>query len=308
MAFFSVIIPLFNKEKFIEATLNSVLRQSFTDFELIIVNDGSTDQSEKIVAAFNDPRIRYFTKENAGASSARNYGIEKSNSNYISFIDADDYWYSTFLEEMFEKINHFTKIKVFSAAIEIETVKRTFPAYYEIEKTGDFEIVNYFTASTRETVICASCAVFNKTIFEEIGTFDTKIKSGQDTDMWIRIGLKYPVLFSWKILARYIYDENSLSKNKNYLDTKVDFSKFKEEEKSNPDLKRFLDLNRFSLAIKHKIAGNKTLFQNYYDAIDLKNLELKKRILLLLPSFILKQLIPLKTILTDSGFGSSVFK
>jgi hypothetical protein len=141
-----------------------------------------------------------------------------------------------------------------------------------------------------------------------LGTFDTKIKSGQDTDMWIRIGLIYPVLFSWKILARYVYDEKSLSKNKNFLDTKVDFSKFKEDEKSNPELKIFLDLNRFSLAIKYKIAGNKTLYENYYDAIDLKNLGLKKRTLLLLPSFILKQLILLKTVLTNSGFGSSVFK
>jgi glycosyltransferase involved in cell wall biosynthesis len=308
MPFFSVIIPLFNKETFVEATLKSVLKQSFSDFEILIVNDGSTDNSEKLIATFDDPRIRYFTKENGGASSARNYGIEKAQSNYISFIDADDYWYPTFLEEMFARLNSFPDIKVFSAAIEVETSKSIFPAHYAIAKTGDYEIVNYFTASTKETIICTSCAVFEKTVFEDIGTFDTQIKSGQDTDMWIRIGLEYPVLFSWKILARYVYDDKSLSKNKNYLDTKVDFSKFKEEEKSNPDLKIFLDLNRFSLAIKHKIAGNKTLFQNYYDAIDLKNLESKKRILLLLPSFILKQLIPLKTVLTNSGFGSSIFK
>lgn len=308
MPFFSVIIPLFNKENFIEATLKSILNQTFTDFEVIIVNDGSTDNSEKIIAVFKDPRIRSFTKVNTGASSARNYGIAKVQSNYISFIDADDYWYPTFLEEIFGKINRFPDIKVFSAAIEIETSKRTFPAHYSIKKTGDYEIVNYFTASTKETVICTSCAVFNKTVFEEIGTFDTSIKSGQDTDMWIRVGLKYSVLFSWKILARYVYDENSLSKNKNYLNTKVDFLKFNEDEKINPNLKKFLDLNRFSLAIKYKLAGNKMLFENHYSAIELKNLAVKKKILLLLPSFILRQLIALKTVLTNFGFGSSVFK
>ena len=126
--------------------------------------------------------------------------------------------------------------------------------------------------------------------------------------MWIRIGLCYEILFSWKILARYIYDENSLSKNKNLLNTKGDFTKFKEDEKTNPDLKKFLDLNRFSLAIKCKIAGNKTLYKTHYNNIDLKNLGTKKRILLLLPSFILKTLISFKKILTDTGFGSSVFK
>ena len=308
MPFFSVIIPLFNKEKFIETTLKSVLDQTFADFELIIVNDGSTDNSEKIIVTFDDPRIRYFTKENGGASSARNYGIMKAQSNFISFIDADDFWYPTFLEEMFEKINRFPDIKVFSAAIEIETSKSTFPAHYSVAKTGDFEIVNYFAASTKETVICTSCAVFSKTVFEEIGTFDTEIKSGQDTDMWIRIGLKYSVLFSWKILARYVYDHKSLSKNINYLDHKIDFAKYTEEEKMNPDLKKFLDLNRFSIAIKYKITGNKKLFENHYNAIDMKNLELKKRVLLLLPTFILKQLISLKTALTNSGLGSSVFK
>ncbi|TDE06081.1 glycosyltransferase family 2 protein [Flavobacterium hiemivividum] len=308
MPFFSVIIPLFNKELFIEATLKSVLNQSYTDFEVIIVNDGSTDNSAQIITKFDDARIRFFTKDNAGASAARNYGIEKAQSNYISFIDADDYWYPTFLEEIFEKVNRFPDIKVFSAAIEIETSKTIFPAHYSIKKTGDFEIVNYFSASTKETVICTSCAVFNKSIFEDVGVFDTQIKSGQDTDMWIRIGLKYDVLFIWKILARYVYDENSLSKNKNYLDTKVDFSKFAENEKTNPELKKFLDLNRFSLAIKHKIAGNKSLFENCYNDIDLKKLALKKRVLLLLPAFILKLLIATKTALTNNGVGSSVFK
>src|SRR5690606_14567448 len=114
-------------------------------------------------------------------------------------------------------------------------------AHYSIKKTDDYEIVNYFSASTKETVICTSCAVFNNLVFEDVGNFDTQIKSGQDTDMWIRIGLKYPVLFVWKILARYVYDENSLSKNKSFLYTKVDFSKFTQDENTNPELKNFLD-------------------------------------------------------------------
>ena len=144
MSFFSIIIPLYNKEKFIESTLKSVFDQYFTDFEILIVNDGSTDLSEEKAKQFADPRIRYFLKENGGASSARNYGIEKAQSNYITFLDADDYWYPTFLQEMCEKINRFPKQKVFSAAIEIETSKKTIPAVYSIEKTNDFEIVNYF--------------------------------------------------------------------------------------------------------------------------------------------------------------------
>lgn len=308
MPFFSVIIPLFNKEKFIEATLKSVLNQTFIDFEILIINDGSTDNSATIIEGFDDPRICYFLKENAGVSSARNDGIEKAQSNYISFIDADDYWYPDFLEEMFKIIQNYPQQKVFSAAIEIETSKKVIPASYSIIRTNDCEIVNYFTASTKETVICTSCAVFHKSIFEETGNFDITVKSGQDTDLWIRIGMNYPVVFSWKILARYIYDENSLSKNKNYLNKKINFSKFEEQEKTNPSLKKFLDLNRFSLAIKSKLIADDENFNCYYKAIDLKNITFKKRFLLAMPSVILKALIHLKLILANSGVGSSVFK
>lgn len=308
MAFFTVIIPLFNKENFIENTLKSVLNQNFIDFEVLIINDGSTDKSEEKVLGFKDTRIHYFYIENEGVSAARNFGIAKAQSDYITFIDADDFWYPNFLEEMFENIGRFPELKVFSAAIEVETSKKIIPSSYSIVKTADCEIVNYFEASSKETVICTSCAVFHKSVFEKTGNFDSQLKSGEDTDLWIRIGLNFPILFSWKILARYVYDTQSLTKNHRTSINSLDFSKYISLEKTNPNLKNFLDLNRFSLAIKSKIIGDNQRFQLFYKEIDLKNLSLKKRILLELPSFLLKPLIDLKTILANIGLGNSVFK
>lgn len=309
MAFFSIIIPLYNKEKFIENTIQSILDQTFQDFEIIVVNDGSTDKSEEKLKQFKDSRIIYFSKKNEGASTARNYGIEKANSGFITFLDADDYWYPTFLETMFAVISKVPNQKVFSAAIEFATSKKIIPAQYSISKSNnEFEVVNYFKASLKETVLCTSCAVFHKTVFAEVGNFDTKIKSGQDTDLWIRIGLIYPVVFCWKILARYVYDPKSLSKNNKWIKEKMDFSKYEEIEKTNSDLKRFLDLNRFSLAIKSKIAGEKEIFTKYSQPIDLKNLGVKKSVLLRLPAFALAFLIKIKTLLANLGLGSSVFK
>lgn len=309
MAFFSVIIPLYNKENFIENTIQSVLDQTFQDFEIIVVNDGSTDRSEEKLLQFKDSRISYFSKINEGASTARNYGIEKANASFITFLDADDYWYPTFLETMFNNISTVPDQKVFSGAIEIDTSKKIIPSHYSISKSGnEFEIVNYFQASLKETVLCTSCAVFHKTVFDKAGNFDTKIKSGQDTDLWIRIGLIYPVVFSWKILARYVYDPKSLSKNNKLIKEKMDFSKYQEAEKTNSDLKKFLDLNRFSLAVKSKLAGEKALFTTYSKPINLKDLSFKKRILLRLPAFILVPLIKLKTVLANLSLGSSVFK
>jgi glycosyltransferase involved in cell wall biosynthesis len=308
MPFFSVIIPLYNKENFIENTLKSVLNQVFTDFELIIVNDGSADTSEEKIFGFNDSRIKYYSKENGGVSSARNYGIEIAQSDYITFIDADDYWYPDFLKEMHKNITLYPELRVFSAAIEVETAKKVIPSHYSILKTGDCEIVNYFEASNKESVIWTSCAVFHKSVFEEIGVFDLSLKSGQDTDLWIRIGLFYPILFSWKILARYVYDSESLSKNKKYINKKFDFSKFSVYEKKNAQLKKFLDLNRFSLAIKSKLINDDESFKKFYDAIELNKLSLKKRVLLLSPAFLLRPLINLKMILANLGLGNSVFK
>ncbi|MFB9079573.1 glycosyltransferase family 2 protein [Flavobacterium procerum] len=309
MAFFSVIIPLYNKENFIESTIKSVLAQSFQDFEIIIVNDGSTDKSEERIKNFNDNRIVYFSKENGGASSARNYGIAKAKGDFITFLDADDYWYPDFLKTMFINSKAFPEQKVFSASIEFETSKKTITAQYSISKTNEkIEIVNYFKASLKETVLCTSCAVFHKTVFEKAGNFDTKIKSGQDTDLWIRIGLVYPIVFSWKILARYVYDSASLSKNSNFIYEKMYFSKFTSAEKENPDLKKFLDLNRFSLAVKSKIAGKKELFKKYSSEIDSRNLSLKKKIILHLPASAMRILISFKTFLANTGISSTVFK
>ncbi|WP_163409654.1 glycosyltransferase family 2 protein [Flavobacterium ajazii] len=308
MSHFSIIIPLYNKENFIENTLKSVLNQNFTDFEVIIINDGSTDSSEEKVLQFNDSRIKYHRKKNGGVSSARNYGIEKAKSDYITFIDADDYWYPDFLDEMFKNINACPELKVFSTAIEIETSKSVIPANYSIKKTGNFEVVNYFKASSKRTVLCSSSAVFHKTVFEYTGSFDTKIKSGEDTDLWIRIGLAYPIHFSWKILTRYVYDQNSLSKKHKITIDSFNFSNYQLLEKTNPELKKFLDLNRFSLAIKSKLISDKENFNKLYNQIDLNTLPLKKRLLLRLPAFLLTYLISLKTILANSGLGSSVFK
>ncbi|MBZ4034438.1 glycosyltransferase family 2 protein [Flavobacterium sp. 17A] len=309
MAFFSIIIPLYNKENFIENTMQSVLDQTFQDFEIIVVNDGSTDKSEEKILQFKDSRIQYFSKKNEGVSSARNYGIEKATTEFITFLDADDFWYPTFLETMFELISKVPDHKVFSAAIEVQTSKKIIPAQYSISKTNeDFEIVNYFKSSLKEAVLWTSCSVFHQSVFALIGNFDSKIKIGEDTDLWIRIGLTYPVVFSWKILARYVYDPKSLSNNSKFIKEKMNFSKFEEAEKTNLNLKRYLDLNRFSSAIKCKLVGEKALFHQYLNAIDLKNLGWKKRTLLCLPSFVLHLLIPLKTFLTNLGIGSSVFK
>lgn len=308
MPFFSAIIPVFNKESFLENTINSVLQQSFSDFELIVVNDGSTDGSMAIIEKFSDPRIRFFTKENGGVSSARNLGLQKASAKYISFLDADDYWYPNFLEEMASCIQEFPEHHVFSAAVEVETENLVLPSQYSISKKNDRVVVNYFEASMKTTAICTSCAVFKRSVFEKVGIFDPRLKSGQDTDMWIRIGLIYPVVFSFKILARYVYDPESLSKNKAYFNRKLDFSKFIAEEKNNLPLKKFLDLNRYSFAMTSKLSNDNENYRRFKKDIDLFHLNLRKKILLKLPAPILNLLLQLNFLLVKLKLSKSIPK
>jgi len=302
MPYFSIIIPVYNKEKFVAKTIESVLSQTFTDYEIIIVNDGSTDQSEAKISPFKDNRIQYYSKKNEGVALARNFGIEKATADYICFLDADDYWYPTFLETMQRYSSELPEQKVFAAAIEIETKNKTIPAHYSIPSTSDFEIVNFFDASQKECVLWTSSACIHKSVFEKVGDFDTKIKHGEDTELWIRIGLQFPIVFIRKILARYVYDDKSISRNSNYYFEQYTFDKYSLEEKKNPALKKYMDLNRFSAVIKCRLNGEWRIAIDIESEIDLKNLSFKKRVLLELPPIMLKPLIGLQHFLGNSVF------
>lgn len=305
---FSVIIPVFNKEKFVAKTINSVLSQTFADFEIIIVNDGSNDKSEAEILAITDQRIRYFSKENKGVAKARNFGLEKASADYICFLDADDYWHPGFLETLNQYIQKLPNEKVFATAIEIETNKKTVPAQYSFAKKNDFEILNFFEASQKEAILWTSAVCIHKEVFEKCGTFDEQLKISEDTDLWIRIGLRYQVVFIWQILSRYVFDEKSISRSLNYIFEDAFFEKYAAEEKQNPALKKYMDLNRFSAIIKHNINGNWKSSMELASEINLKNLSLKKRILLELPPITLKPLIWIQRFLANVGLGNSVFR
>lgn len=308
MPLFSVIIPLYNKENFIEATLKSALNQTFTDFEIIIINDGSTDKSVEKVLQFTDDRIRLFTTENQGVSQARNFGIKKASGEMIAFLDADDFWYSTFLGNMASLIAKFPDEKVFSSAIEVETRNKIFEATYSIPKHQEILKINFFDASHDQGAIFTSSAVFANSVFEKVGNFDASLKTDEDTDLWIRIGLQYPIIFSWKIGAKYNYDKKGLSKSKIDFSQKTDFKNYLELEKTNEKLRKFLSIHRFSMALKSKIAGQQEACQRFYSMVNRNDLDAKQRFLIQLPSSLLRMIFNAKLTLEHLSIRLSAFK
>lgn len=304
---FSIVIPLYNKQQFIERTLQSVRSQTFTDYEVVIVNDGSTDDSEQKVLFANDLPIRYFRTENRGVSAARNLGIEQARGEFIAFLDADDCWHPHYLQQVAHYIRLLPQHVAFGTAVEFECGKRIVTPPYLFPKTDDYEVLNFFEASMGQAVFLTSATVLKKSLLEQTGLFDVTIRSGEDTDLWIRVGLLVPVVFIWRVGMRYVHDSASLSRNITSLKDKSNYTKYKHLEADNVPLKRFIDLNRYSLALKSRLLGDEESYRFFTSEIAPDSLPYFKRFLLGLPRCVLLPLVSIKNLWTKFGRGHSVF-
>jgi len=203
----SIVIPLYNKEKEIQNTLNSIFNQTFQDFEIVIVNDGSTDHSVEVVKQINDSRIRLIEQVNQGVSAARNTGIKEAKYDYIALLDADDEWKPTYLETQLDLINSFAECSVFACAYEFRRGEKTIQLILNrIPFEGEKGILsNYFeVASCSHPPICSINIVAKKEAFLAVGGFPVGIKSGEDLLTWARLAVRYEIAYSLKNLAVFI--------------------------------------------------------------------------------------------------------
>jgi len=310
MAFFSVVIPLYNKADHIENMIKSIFDQTFIDYEIIIINDGSTDASEATVRRFNDNRIQIFNQKNQGASVARNLGIEKSSGRFIAFLDADDYWFPNHLEELHKLIVDFPNCGLYCSRHKIRISKKHFqiPHYDGIEESFRGIVPDYFFSNKPFRITWTSSLAVSKEILENIGEFTPAITNGQDLELWTKIGIRFPVAITNKTTAVYDYDiDNSLTKQKINSRILMDFEQFKIFEKDNPSLKKFLDIYRIEYALHYYIFGNKTKMSLYFKDVDKENIPFKIRILLKTPPIFLQFSLKLKRKLKQHGIDFSIY-
>ncbi|WP_127844780.1 glycosyltransferase family 2 protein [Psychroflexus aestuariivivens] len=308
--FFSVIIPLYNKENYIMNTVQSVINQDFENFEIIVVNDGSTDGSLAKLDALKDSRLKIISQNNQGVSVARNTGIENSNGKYIALLDADDYWYAHHLSSLKILIEKFPQAGIYCDAYEIIMQNKTIrKADFSTSLAEQPQIIDdYFESSLVNPIIWTSTSAFEKKKFHEIGPFDPKLRTAQDLDFFVRAALKFRVAFHPKVGMRYFKDsENNLAKSKFNEDRLYFISKFKEEEQKNPSLKKYLDINRFALVIRCKMAGDE-LWRKVIHEINLKNLTTKQKFLLNLKPKTLKFSKRIHSILIQNNIYLTAFK
>lgn len=215
----SVVIPLYNKELFIAKAIQSVLDQSFRNFELLVVNDQSSDASVEVVRNFEDQRIRLINIDKSGVSVTRNTGIQNSKFEWIAFLDADDWWDTHFLEEMVAAINTHTEYKLFASGrthVFSKTSRRYANEFLPLE--GEVAAINFFKVNTRYLpLINSSNAVIKKSHLDEVGYFNPNQKMHEDHDLWIRLSLGEDVIFINKNLSFYRNTE-LISASKMYYD------------------------------------------------------------------------------------------
>lgn len=251
---FSIIIPLYNKAPYIQKALESVFAQTFQDFELIVVDDGSKDssyESAKEILTRSVVNYQLIHQENTGVSTARNNGVAASHGDFLCFLDADDWWAPTFLEKMDYLIRDYPEAGIYGTN------------YYYVKNgrqrvcvtTAETGYINYCQvyAEKLQMPLWTGAVCVPRAIFEEMGGFRPHLKLGEDFDLWIKIALKYKVAFLNEPHSYYFQDSDAtwrlvgkLHDPKSHMLWNLDY--LSDEENNNPDYKRLIDnLRTYSL-------------------------------------------------------------
>lgn len=187
--FFSIIIPTYNRFSLLQIAIDSVLQQTFQDFELIIIDDGSTDKTQDYISSLKCKCIKHLKQEHAGVSKARNLGINNAQGEFIAFLDSDDRFTENKLSLTFDYINRTSHISIFHTE-EIWFKNGALLNQKKVHKKPDGMV---FEQALLLCCISLSTAVIKRSVFKEIGIFDEKLPVCEDYDFWLRATAKYPV-------------------------------------------------------------------------------------------------------------------
>ncbi|OFX56524.1 MAG: hypothetical protein A2046_14275 [Bacteroidetes bacterium GWA2_30_7] len=206
----SIIIPCYNAEKWIAVTIQSVINQTYYNWELIIVDDGSTDKSAEIIKTFEDKRITYFQIENSGVSTARNYGANNAKGDFIGFLDADDIF---FPENISKKLNFLIENKkrfVYSYIIIEDTVSNSSEIKKNIITNPLKQLLEFCENSS---IGLGSNVIMYKSLFDEVGGFDKNLSTSADWDILVRIAKIAEFGYIPEPLISYRLNPNQMHKN-----------------------------------------------------------------------------------------------
>ncbi|PMB32531.1 glycosyl transferase family A [Fischerella thermalis CCMEE 5319] len=210
MSLISIVIPTYNSEKTIRHTIESVLQQTFSDFELIIINDGSTDSTLKVVSQFQDSRIKVFSFDNAGGNVSRNRGLKQAIGEFVSFLDADDLWTPDKLESQLNALKENPQAVVaYSWTDYIDEQGKFLLSGTHITANGNV----YEKLLISNFLENGSNPLIRREVLVELGGFDESLTAAQDWDMWLRLAQNFNFIAVPHVQILYRISANSLSTN-----------------------------------------------------------------------------------------------
>ena len=206
----SIITPVYNGSQYLSEAIESALAQTYKNFELLIVNDGSTDNSADIIRPFlKDSRIIYIEQKNAGVAAARNTALKQARGKYIGFLDQDDLWLNNKLELQITALEK-------DGSLALVHSRQDFIDSHGNKKKYDWitEGEGYcFRENFIKNRIAVLTVLIRKKIIDEIGFFNEQLSGADDYEMWLRVTLKYPIKYIDQSLAFYRFHDNNVSKD-----------------------------------------------------------------------------------------------
>lgn len=203
----SVITPTYNRGNIVAETIKSILTQSYKDFELLVIDDGSADNTRQIISALPDSRIKYIYKQNGGVSSARNLGLKEATGEFIAFLDSDDFWPQDFLATMLDALRKNPDCGLAYCLTSVKSANGEIKNYDSSQRCHSGDITEQLFMNS---VIWPSATIFRKSISENI-FFDTQLKNAEDSDFFLRMSAKAKYLFVEGIRAIRTASPDSLS-------------------------------------------------------------------------------------------------
>lgn len=214
--FFSVVIPVYNKEPHIDRCINSVINQKYQNFEIIAVDDGSTDASFSSLIKYKSPRVKVFKKRNGGAASARNYGVQKSHGKYVAFLDADDAWSDEHLSTIVLLHRYASQAVAFGTGYQ-RVNRSNCGRKIRLARAGNFKVIKNYVRDFSKTMPLthSSTTVVKKEILLAVGGFPCELTYYEDWAVWLKVAMCGDVAYSSKITATLYMDAVNRS-DKNY--------------------------------------------------------------------------------------------
>lgn len=221
----TVVIPAYNAMTYLPETLDSILNQTFTDFEVLIVNDGSTDQIAAWAAEISDTRVKVISQENQGLPGARNTGITHAKGEFVAFLDADDLWESTKLKKQVDCLDSKPEVGlVYTWTLLVDQQGKSTGTVTASHVEGNV----WEKLLLGDVVGSGSSAMIRRNCFETVGLFDTELSSIEDCDMWVRIAAHYPLAVIKEVLVYYRQHPSNMSRD---YDRMMQNSRLKIEKK-----------------------------------------------------------------------------